>query len=92
MLTCSRKKKCKVASKHFDTFGHIHNSKKKSCLTRKSKGGSECFLWFPYTYQACLLREGRAAAQPETQQGELKWSNCEARSIFTQSGPGIFNN
>lgn len=37
MLTCSRKKKCKVASKHFDTFGHIHNSKKKAASQERAR-------------------------------------------------------
>lgn len=29
ILTCSRKKKCKVASEHFAALGHIHKSHKK---------------------------------------------------------------
>lgn len=41
--------------------------------------------------QVCQLWEATAAAQPETRQGGLKLCNCEERSTFTLSEPGVFN-
>lgn len=40
--------------------------------------------------QVCLLREATAAAEPATRQRGLKLNNCEERSIFTQTEPGLF--
>lgn len=90
MLTCNRKKKCRVASEHFANFGHIHNSQKKPASQERVEA-SVSYGFLTPIIQVCLPWEATAAAQPKTHQGELKWSNCEERSVFTQSEPSLFN-
>lgn len=72
-----------------DTFTRA--IKKATSQERERVEVSVSYGFLTPTIQVCLLREATAATQPETQQGGVKWSNCEERSIFTQSEPGLFN-